>query len=129
MHAAVLQIDAGPVTAARCGKRHSAMHLVKMDVLLPFVYCNGAFVNKRMIGRLLPTAIRLVNCSIGTNDEVIAKLEKIPLVVYVYKLIGYHDIVVKVESNSEEELRKTISNKIRTLDHILSTITMIVFEK
>jgi DNA-binding Lrp family transcriptional regulator len=82
-----------------------------------------------MITEFLPTAIMLVDCSIGTDDEVIDKLKKIPAVAYAHKLIGYHDIIVKVESDSEEELRKTISHKIRTLDNILSIITMIVLEK
>lgn len=77
----------------------------------------------------LPVAIMLIDCSIGTADEVIDRLKKIPAVTYAYKLIGYHDIIVKVESNSEEELRRTISHKIRTLDNILSTITMVVLEK
>jgi DNA-binding Lrp family transcriptional regulator len=82
-----------------------------------------------MITRSLPTAIMLIDCSIGTDDRVIDELKKIPAVAYAYKLIGYHDIIVKVESNSEEELRKTISHKIRILDNILSTITMVVLEK
>jgi DNA-binding Lrp family transcriptional regulator len=82
-----------------------------------------------MIARYMPVAIMLVDCSIGTDDVVIDKLKKIPAVAYVYKLIGYHDIIVKVESNSEEELRKVFSHKIRTLDNILGTITMVVLEK
>ena len=84
-----------------------------------------------MIGRQssLPIAIMLIDCSIGTDDLVIHELKKIPAVAYAYKLIRYHDIIVKVESNSEEELRKTISGKIRKLDHILSTITVIAVEK
>ena len=71
----------------------------------------------------------LVDCSIGTDDEVIDRLRKIPAVAYAYRLIGYHDIIVKVESDSEEELRKAISTRIRTLNNILSTITMVVLEK
>lgn len=82
-----------------------------------------------MITGPLPTAIMLIDCPIGTDDGVICELKKIQDVAYAYKLIGYHDIIVKVESNSEEELRKTISHKIRTLDNILSTITMVVLEK
>ncbi|MGI0048805.1 MAG: Lrp/AsnC ligand binding domain-containing protein [Nitrososphaera sp.] len=77
----------------------------------------------------MPVAIMLIDCSIGTDDVVIDRLKKIPAVAYAYKLIGYHDIILKVESNSAEELRKTISHKIRTLDNILSTITMVVLEK
>jgi hypothetical protein len=84
-----------------------------------------------MIGRRssLPIAIMLIDCSIGTDDVVIHELKKIPAVAYAYKLIRYHDIIVKVESNSEEELRKTILGKIRKLNHILSTITVVAVEK
>ena len=84
-----------------------------------------------MIGRRssLPIAIMLIDCSIGTDDVVIHELKKIPAVAYAYKLIRYHDIIAKIESNSEEELRKTISRKIRKLDNILSTITVVALEK
>ena len=82
-----------------------------------------------MITGSLPTAIMLIDCPIGTDDRLIDELKKIPDVAYAYKLIGYHDVIVKVESDSEEELRKAISHRIRTLDNILSTITMVVLEK
>jgi DNA-binding Lrp family transcriptional regulator len=77
----------------------------------------------------LPIAIMLIDCSIGTDDVVIHELKKIPAVAYAYKLTRYHDIIVKVESNSEEELRKTISGKIRKLDNILGTSTVVALEK
>ena len=77
----------------------------------------------------MPIAIMLIDCSIGTDDVVIRELKKIPAVAYAYKLIRNHDIIVKVESSSEEELRKTISRKIRKLDNILGIITMVVLEK
>jgi DNA-binding Lrp family transcriptional regulator len=82
-----------------------------------------------MITGPLPTAIMLIDCSIGTDDELVDKLRRIPAVTYAYKLIGYHNIIAKVESDTEQELRKAISTKIRTLDDILSTITMVVLEK
>lgn len=77
----------------------------------------------------MPIAIMLIDCSIGADDVVIRELKKIPAVAYAYKLIRNHDIIVKVESSSEEELRKTISGKIRKLDNILSTITVVALEK
>jgi DNA-binding Lrp family transcriptional regulator len=84
-----------------------------------------------MIGRrsTLPIAIMLIDCSIGADDVVIRELKKIPAVAYAYKLIRNHDIIVKVESSSEEELRKTISGRIRKLDNILSIITVVALEK
>ena len=48
-----------------------------------------------IIGWSLPTAIMLIDCSIGTDDGVIDELKKIPAVAYAYKLIGYHDIIVR----------------------------------
>ena len=77
----------------------------------------------------MPIAIMLIDCSIGTDDVVIHELKKIPAVAYAYKLIRYHDIIIKVESNSEKELRRTISGKIRKLNHILSAITVLALEK
>jgi DNA-binding Lrp family transcriptional regulator len=84
-----------------------------------------------MMGRrsTLPIAIMLIDCSIGTDDVVTHELKKIPGVAYAYKLIRYHDIIVKLESSSEEELRKTISGKIRKMNNILGIITVIALEK
>jgi uncharacterized protein with GYD domain len=47
---------------------------------------------------------------------------------YVYVLYGAYDLVVKVEAPDNETLKKTISNNIRQLKNVRSTLTMTVIE-
>ncbi|TLX94294.1 MAG: Lrp/AsnC family transcriptional regulator, partial [Thaumarchaeota archaeon] len=47
---------------------------------------------------------------------------------YVYVLYGAYDLVVKIEAPDSETLKKTISNKIRQLKNVRSTLTMTVIE-
>jgi DNA-binding Lrp family transcriptional regulator len=71
----------------------------------------------------------LIDCRIGTDDKVLNELKNIKGVAYTHKLIGYYNIIVKVQADSGRELRKVISHKIRKLENISSTTTMIALEK
>jgi DNA-binding Lrp family transcriptional regulator len=71
----------------------------------------------------------LLDCRIGTDEIVLNELKKVTKVAYAYRVIGYHDIIVKVEASSEEELRRAISSQIRRLENVISSVTMIVVEK
>jgi len=74
----------------------------------------------------MPTAFVLINSETGSEDEVIRALKKIDAVKEAYKVYGVHDIVVKVESDTMEELERAITWRIRRVDKIQTTQTMIV---
>ncbi|MEB3816664.1 MAG: Lrp/AsnC ligand binding domain-containing protein [Desulfurococcales archaeon] len=74
----------------------------------------------------MPTAIVMINVDIGKENEVAEKLLELPLVKDVYVVYGIHDIVAVVEASSMDELRSTITDKIRKLDGVKSTMTSIV---
>ncbi len=42
---------------------------------------------------------------------------------------GIYDIVLKISSNNEKKLRAIITNKIRKIDNVQSTLTMMVIEE
>lgn len=42
---------------------------------------------------------------------------------------GIYDIVVKIESENADHLRSIITNKIRKIDKVQSTLTMMVIEE
>ncbi|GAH11565.1 unnamed protein product, partial [marine sediment metagenome] len=52
----------------------------------------------------------------------------IPEVKYFHMVNGVYDIIVKIEAKSIEQLKDIIGKKIRPLDHIKSTLTMLVIE-
>lgn len=76
----------------------------------------------------MPEAIVLVNTDIGSEDEVLNLLSNIEGVTEAYVVYGVYDIVVKVNAPTTEELKDIISNKIRKISKVRSTLTMIVVE-
>jgi Lrp/AsnC family transcriptional regulator for asnA, asnC and gidA len=74
------------------------------------------------------TAIVLLNTDIGSEDEVLEQLSRIDGVIEASVVYGVYDIVVKVRARSIEELKDIITNKIRKLAKVKSTLTMVVVE-
>ena len=56
------------------------------------------------------------------------KLREIPNVKEVYVVYGVYDIVARVEADTMEKVKETITWHIRRLDKVRSTLTMIVVE-
>jgi len=75
------------------------------------------------------SAIILVQTEIGAESRVMEDLLKIPEVKEVYIVYGTYDIVVKVEAEALEKIRDIVTNKIRKLPDIRTTVTMIVVEE
>ena len=71
-------------------------------------------------------AFVLINTDMGSEASVSQELEKIQEVKVVYGVYGVYDLVVRIEAETLQELKDAISNKIRTLDNVRSTLTMIV---
>jgi len=66
----------------------------------------------------------LINCELGSEDSVISQLKSIEGVKEVHGTFGAYDILVKIESDKVETLRETITWKIRKIDNIRSTLTL-----
>ena len=71
----------------------------------------------------------LINCDLGYETEVIDELKHLDNVKEVHGVFGVYDILTKVESDSIESLRDVITWKIRKLNRVRSTLTLIVPEK
>jgi len=76
----------------------------------------------------MPTAYVLINCNIGSEEFVMSELKEIDLVKEVHGTFGAYDIVVLVEADTTESLRDAITWKIRKIEKIRSTLTMMVTE-
>ena len=76
----------------------------------------------------MPLAVVLINAEIGSEDEVAGELRKISNVKESYVVYGVYDIVAKVEADSMDKLKEIVTWKIRRLDKVRSTLTMIVVE-
>lgn len=67
----------------------------------------------------------LINTELGKEDEILERLRRTPNVREVYMIFGVYDIIIRVECETREELNETIINKIRRLDTVRSTLTLI----
>jgi DNA-binding Lrp family transcriptional regulator len=76
----------------------------------------------------MPTGYVLINYDIGTEEKFIDKLKKVPGIVEFREVNGVYDIVVKIASQTLDDLKDTITRYIRTIDTIRSTMTLIVIE-
>jgi DNA-binding Lrp family transcriptional regulator len=76
----------------------------------------------------MPVAFVLINAEIGSEDEVVTELRKIGNVKESYVVYGVYDIVAKVGADSMDKLKEIVTWKIRRLDKVRSTLTMIVVE-
>jgi len=70
----------------------------------------------------------LISTEIGAEKDVLEKLREIPEVKEAYVVYGVYDIVVKVVVDGVDNLRDIVTSKIRRLNKVRSTLTMIVVE-
>ncbi len=77
----------------------------------------------------MPEAIVMMNVDIGKESEVFEKVLNIDNVKEAYMVYGIHDIVAVIEAGSMDELRDLITNRIRKIDGVKSTLTAIVVVK
>ena len=82
----------------------------------------------------MSTAYILINSDLGTDVSIIEYLNKTlseekDIQFEVDGVYGVYDIIVKLTSENGETLRGIITNKVRTIDHVQSTLTMMVIDE
>jgi DNA-binding Lrp family transcriptional regulator len=74
----------------------------------------------------MATAFVLINAELGAETEVLKGLKDVKEVKEAHMLYGVYDIIARIETDTMQELKDVISWKIRRLDKLKSTLTMIV---
>lgn len=74
-------------------------------------------------------AIVLIQTEVGSENRVLEELTTIPEVREAYIVYGTYDVVVKIEAESLEKIRDIITNRVRRLSDIRTTVTMIIVEE
>lgn len=72
----------------------------------------------------MAVAFILINCELGSEEKIIESLKQIAGVVEVVGTYGAYDMIVKLNTDNVEKLRETITWKIRKIDKIRSTLTL-----
>ena len=82
----------------------------------------------------MPTAYVLLNSDLGSDESIISEIRKIldaedGIKYEVQGVYGVYDIVLKITSDSANDLRAIITNNIRKIAKVQSTLTMMVIEE
>jgi len=70
----------------------------------------------------------LINCDLGYEEQIIEELKHISDVKEINGVFGAYDILAKVESDQVRTLREIIMWKIRKIDKVRSTLTLMGIE-
>ncbi len=71
----------------------------------------------------------LINCEPGKETEVLEQLHKMENVVDTQETYGVYDIVARIESDSQSQLAHIISDQIRKISNINTTLTLIPIDE
>ena len=82
----------------------------------------------------MPIAFVLINSDLGKDVEIIGKIKEImqsekDISYEIQCVYGVYDIVVKVSSDDSPKLRSIVTNQIRKIEKVQSTLTMMVIEE
>jgi len=81
----------------------------------------------------MPIAYVLLNSDLGSDTSIINEVKEIlkdeNIQYEVQGVYGVYDIVLKLSSDNAENLRSIITNKVRKIAKVQSTLTMMVIEE
>ena len=82
----------------------------------------------------MQTSYILINSDLGTYESIITKIKEMladekNTKYEIQGVYGVYDIVLKLTSDDIDTLRSTITNKIRKITSVQSTLTMMVIEE
>tara|TARA_Y100000590_G_scaffold262218_1_gene294297 strand:- start:836 stop:1093 length:258 start_codon:yes stop_codon:yes gene_type:complete len=82
----------------------------------------------------MPISYVLINSDLGKDVEIITKIKELMVnnndVKYeIQGVYGVYDIIVKLSADDTTKLRAIVTNDIRTITHVQSTLTMMVIEQ
>jgi DNA-binding Lrp family transcriptional regulator len=76
----------------------------------------------------MPMAYVLINTEPKNMETVVATLEKLDSVVEIFPVYGVYDVVAKIKAETMEKLKDIVTWKVRSLDNVRSTITMLILD-
>jgi DNA-binding Lrp family transcriptional regulator len=82
----------------------------------------------------VPIAFVLINSDLGKDVEIIGKIKDIlksekDISYEIQGVYGVYDIVVRISSDDSPKLRSIVTNQIRKIENVQSTLTMMVIEE
>ena len=77
---------------------------------------------------IMSMAYVLINTEPKHMEDIAATLETLDSVVEIFPVYGVYDLVAKIKAETMEKLKDIVTFKIRNLDNVRSTITMLILD-
>jgi DNA-binding Lrp family transcriptional regulator len=71
-------------------------------------------------------AFVFLSVDLGKEPEVVQGLQEISEVKETYQIYGVYDVIARIEADNMNEIKDVIGFKIRKIENVRSTLTMIV---
>lgn len=76
----------------------------------------------------MATAFVLINTETGSEADVLKDLKKVEGVDEAFAVYGVYDIIARVKADSMDKLKEIVTQHMRRLDRVMSTLALIVIE-
>ena len=70
----------------------------------------------------------LISSDLSDNEKIKEEISKMPLVLDIIEVRGMYDLVVKIESDSNNEIKDIIANKIRNVEGVRTCLSLFGFD-
>ena len=82
----------------------------------------------------MPISYVLINSNLGTDMQIISKIKELmakesDVKFEIQGVYGVYDIIIKLSADDSVKLRSIVTNDIRKIENVQSTLTMMVIEQ
>ena len=77
----------------------------------------------------MPTAFVLMNVESGSEDNVLKQIKSVADVKEAYVSYGVYDLIIKVKSDTMNELKEIATYKIRSISNVRKTLTLMMVDE
>jgi DNA-binding Lrp family transcriptional regulator len=76
---------------------------------------------------ILMKAFVLLNSELGQESKIIEALEGVEEITKIHSLYGIYDLIIEMEAETMDKVKEVVFNKVRRLDNVKSTITLLTY--
>ena len=74
-------------------------------------------------------AFVMINVESGSEEDMLKQFKSLDNVEEAYVSYGVYDLILKVKADTMEELKETVTRKIRATNQVQSTLTLVMTEE
>ena len=72
-------------------------------------------------------AFVLLNTELGMESKIIEALNGVEEITNIHSLYGIYDLIIEMEADSMDKIKEVVFIKVRRLDNVKSTITLLTY--